>query len=205
LGYFCIGDPTAMMENAAILVFTNSSSVETRRDAMGTDSVRLFDRRLCDDILALDNLTLEPFVSSHLEELDQFNELRYGFADIDAVPNRIRQLNESGLSEQELKCILVESLCPLGERLYVDYWGSYAEVFVGDPPGSIPDFEIFPHLREQRFLLLRPEHLDQMLGSLFTHRADLRVMLEKAISLLTQWRDHCMNDKNTMVAYYLAT
>lgn len=172
---------------------------------MGTDWVRLFDKRLCDDILALDNSTLATFVSSPLGELEQYNEFRNGFADNVAVPARIRQLHESGLSEQQLKCILVNSLCPLGEWLYVDYWGCYAEVFVGDPPGSIPDLVIFPHLQEEQFLLLRPEHVDQILGSLTAHRADLRVMRGKDISLLMQWRDRCLNDENMMVAYFLDT
>ena len=78
----------------------------------------------------------------------------------------------------------------------------YAEVFDGNPPGSIPDLEIFPHLQEQRFLLLRPEHVEQMLISLSSHRAEVTTMEEEDISLLKQWRERCSNDKSKMVAYF---
>jgi hypothetical protein len=44
---------------------------------------------------------------------------------------------------------------------------------------------------------------DQMIRSLNAHRNELRVMKEKHIVLLQQWRDRCSNDDGTMVAYFL--
>jgi hypothetical protein len=170
---------------------------------MGTDWVRLFDKRLCDEIVALDRTALTIFVSSRLGELDQYNEFRFGFAEDVPVPDRIQHLIESGLSEQQLKYVLVDSLCVFGERRHLDYWACYAEVFNDDPPGSIPDREIFPHVQEEQFLLLRPEHVDQMIRSLDAHRREVTVMEEKDIALLRQWRDRCMIDNGTMVAYFL--
>ena len=169
---------------------------------MGTDWVRLFDKRLCDEIVAFDSSALANFVSSRLGEFDQYNVLRFGFTDKVSVPDRIKHLIESGLSEQELKYDLVDSLCVFGEWLYVDYWACYVEVFNDDPPGSIPDREIFPHVQEQQFLLLRPEHLDQMIRSLDAHRSQVTVMEEKDIALLRLWRDRCVTDNRTMVAYF---
>jgi hypothetical protein len=170
---------------------------------MGTDWVRLFKKRLCDEIVALDSSALATFVSSHFADLEETSEFRCGFAESLSVPDRLRQFQDSGLSELELKLSLIDSLCVFGRWLYLDYWACYAEVFASDPAGSIADLDLFPDLRERRFLLLRPEHLDQMLGSLDVHRAEVRVMQEKDISLLKQWRDQCSNDPSTMVAYFI--
>jgi hypothetical protein len=170
---------------------------------MGCDWVRLFNKRLCDEILAINNSALADFVASHLRQLDEYNEFRFGFAEEVPIPDRIRHLRESGISEPELKRILVDSLCVFGEWLNVDYWACYAEVFGDDPPGSVWDREIFPHLQSPHFLLLRPEHVDRMIGSLYAHRAEVTVMEEKDILLLTQWREQCSNDTSTMVAYFL--
>jgi hypothetical protein len=170
---------------------------------MGTDWVRLFKKRLCDEIVALDPSGLATFLSCHLADLDEHSEFCYGFAESLPAPDRLRQLQASGLSEQELKRSLVDSLCVFGEWLYLDYWACYTEVFVSNPAGSIADLDIFPHLREQRFLLLRPEHVDQMIESLDAHRAGVRMMQEKDVLLLMHWRDQCLNDPTTMVAYFL--
>lgn len=170
---------------------------------MGADWVRLFDMRLCDEIVALDRSALTIFVSSRVGELDQYNILRFGFAEDVPVSERIQHLIGSGLSEQELKYDIVDSLCVFGEWLYVDYWACYAEVFGSGPPGSIPDREIFSHVQEQHFLLLRPEHVDQMIRSLDAHRSEVTAMDEKDIALLRKWRDRCATDRGTMVAYFL--
>jgi hypothetical protein len=171
---------------------------------MATDWVRLFDKGLCDEIVALSYSTLANFVAPRLRELEKYNVFRFGFSEETPAADRVRLLLESGLSEQELKRILVDSLCVFGEWLYLDYWASYSEVFGYDPPGSISAMEIFPNLQELHFLLLRPEHLDQMLGSLDAHRAEVTVMEEKDISQLIQWRERCSNDSSMMVAYFLS-
>jgi hypothetical protein len=171
---------------------------------MGADWVRLFDKRLCDEIVALDSAALTSFVSSHLAELDQYNIFRFGFAEDVSVSNRIQHLIASGQTEQELKYDLVDSLCVFGEWLYLDYWACYVEVFGSDPPGSIPDREIFPHVKEQQFLLLRPEHVEQMIRSLDDHLSEVTVMDANSIALLRQWRDRCSIDNRTMVAYFLS-
>ena len=169
---------------------------------MGCDWVRLFNKGLCDEILALNNSALADFVASRILQLDEYSEFRFGFMEEVPIPDRIRHLRESGLSEPELKHVLVNSLCVFGEWLYVDYWACYAEVFGDDPPGSVSDRELFPNLPSPHFLLLQPEHVDRMIGSLDLHRAEVTVMVDKEISLLTQWRHRCATDDSTMVAYF---
>jgi len=44
--------------------------------------------------------------------------------------------------------------------------------------------------------------VDQMLQSLDAHRSQVTVMEEKDIALLREWRDTCMIDTHTMVAYF---
>lgn len=169
---------------------------------MGCDWVRLFNKGLCDEILALNNSALADFVASHILQLDENSEFRFGFTEEVPIPDRIRRLRESGLAESELKRVLVDSLCVFGEWLYVDYWACYAEVFGDDPPGSVSDRELFPHLRSPHFLLLQADHVDRMIGSLSLHRAEVTVMGEKEISLLEQWRHRCTTHDSTMIAYF---
>lgn len=102
-----------------------------------------------------------------------------------------------------LKADLVDHLCVISDDLTVDYWGCNSEVFSkGDPPGSIPDYEIFPHIKEQRYLLLRPEHVEQMIVSLKAHWTEVQVMQEVQLSQLQDWKTRCVEDSAYMVAYF---
>jgi hypothetical protein len=107
-----------------------------------------------------------------------------------------------GRTEEEVKCDLVEHLYISTERLVLDYWACYLEVFTGDAPGSIPDYKLFPHLTEQRYLLLLAEHVDLMLASLNSHRGEVVVMSDVDISMLRSLRDQCTADAGKMVAYF---
>jgi hypothetical protein len=157
---------------------------------MGTDWARLFDKRQCDEILALKPSEVPRFAQDRLHLFAEFNEWRDRFGEEESASER-------------LKYKLVDSLCVTGDWLYLDYWACYAEVFVTDPPGSIPDYELFPHLEEQGFLLLLPTHVDRMLASLAAHHSELRVMSPEHVAQLRQWRDECARDSEKMVAYFL--
>lgn len=134
---------------------------------MAADWVSLFDKRLCDGIISLAPANLSAFVEAHLASLHDLSEFKCGFAQDIPANVRLRQLREQGRSDGELKADLVEHLCVSSDRLTVDYWGCYAEVFSSnDPAGSIPDYAVFPHIKQQGYLLLRPEHVDRMLASL---------------------------------------
>lgn len=89
------------------------------------------------------------------------------------------------------------------EGIYLDYWGCYAEVFDGPPEGSISSLDYLPDEEEETFLLLRPDHIDQMVKSLHEHRNDLNIMDEEQIGKLEKWRDFCVANPNYMVAYFM--
>jgi len=170
---------------------------------MGTDWVRLFNKQLCDQIIALAPANTAAFVESHFSLLHDFSEFKCGFSQDVPASVRLARLLEQGRSDEQLKADLVEHLCVSGDRLAIDYWGCYAEVFSsGDPPGSIPDYKLFPHIEEQTYLLLRPDHVEQMLASLERHRHEIRIMLEPQLAQLREWKTQCSKDSGLMVAYF---
>jgi len=186
---------------------TSSADLDSQQSekviGMGADWMCLFDKRLCDEILSLAPATIHIFVQAHLLQLHDLSLFKCGFEE--GVPTAVRftRLREQGRTDDELKADLVEHLCVSRERLTIDYWGCYAEVFTsGDPPGSIPDYKLFPHIEQQGYLLLRPEHVDRMLASLKEHRRDLRIMTEQQISQLRHWTAHCKKDPGYMMAYF---
>jgi len=152
---------------------------------MGADWVSQFNRQLCDEIGSLTPTSTVSFVESHLRELNGFSELKCGLDEGLPALARVQHVIALGRTEEDLKAGLVEHLCASAKRITLDYWACYAEVFKGcDPPGSIPDFKLFPHLKEQQFLLLLPPHVEQMLASLQDHRSEVTVMSEENISEL---------------------
>lgn len=170
---------------------------------MGADWVSLFNKRLCDEILSLSSANIAPFLESHLCTLGEFSEFKCGFEETVPASIRVNQLHELGRTDDELKADLVDHLCISSDHLTVDYWGCYAEVFsTGDPPGSIPDYRMFPHIKEQRYLLLGPEHVNEMLASLEEHWLEVQVMREAQLSQLRLWRTRCVEDSGYMVAYF---
>ncbi len=117
---------------------------------MGTDSLKLFNKSLDDQMLAMER---EPLVA---------------------------------LGDQEI---------------YLDYWGCYAAVFDGHPEGSISSLDYLPNQEEETFLLLRPDHVDKMIKSLYDHMNDLSVMDKEQIEQVEKWRDFCAANPSYMVAY----
>jgi hypothetical protein len=112
---------------------------------MGTDSVKLFNKTLADQILAMEQNSLTPFLEENI--------------------------------------------------------GCYAEVFKGDPEGSILNTDLLPDQEEERFSLLVPDSVAQMIKSLYEHLDDLRVMSRKEIEEVERWRDLCETNRDFMVAY----
>src|SRR6476646_11270579 len=124
---------------------------------MGADWVSLFNKHLCDEIISLAPANMPAFVEAISERLNELSELQCGFVRDFPATARLGQLREQGRTDEELKADLVDHLCVSRDRLTIDYWGCYAEVFTsGDPPGSIPDYTLFPHIKQQGYLLLRP-------------------------------------------------
>ena len=168
---------------------------------MGADWLRLFDKKLCDEIVCLSTDTLPAFVERHLGRLGEFSMFRLDFGNT-AVQDRVQRLLEGGNTEARLREALVDELCFDRQMISLDYWGCYVEVFAAaDPPGAISDYRFFPERQQQSFLLLMPEHVDRILESLDLHRAELTVMTDADVNVVRQWRDMCTADRSQMVAY----
>jgi hypothetical protein len=140
----------AQVESCSLGAAEQRRYASTVGEGMGTDSVKLFDKALADQMLAEGR---DPLVA-------------------------------------------------LGdEEIYLDYWGSYAEVFNGHPEGSISSLDYLPDEEEETFLLLRPDHVDRMVRSLNEHRGDLNIMDKEQLEKLERWRDFCAANPSHMVAY----
>jgi hypothetical protein len=173
------------------------------RRCMGTDSVGLFDKRFCDQILVLDGAGLAEFVCSRRKDFGEFSIFRFGFAPETSGTERVVEWMGQSMTLDALRLELVQELCFLSESLPVDSWGCFAEVFSSaTPPGAISNLALFPQEEEERFLLLRPEHVAHMLQSLRAHRSELRIMSDSDLARLEAWREMCALDAGQMVAYF---
>jgi len=174
---------------------------------MGTDSVKLFNKALADQILALEQAPLVHFLEENINTLKQkaftislivFEMKESGGSVSDAV--------ESLLSGEQtftnLRADIAQDFGFEDEEIYLDYWGCYSHVFSGHPEGSISSLDYLPNQVEEIFLLLRAEHVDQMVKSLHEHADDLKVMKASDIERLEEWRDLCAADPRYIVAYH---
>ncbi len=171
---------------------------------MGTDQIALFNKDRCDRILSLEGPALDEFVSPLPWSYDRSSPLQRGFAESSSIAERIAKLRSRGILEETLKMMLVEHFCLSPERISLDYWACYSVVFKHDPPGSIPDLELFPGREEQHFLLLNGEHVSQMMASLELLRKKLTVMSDTSVLVLRYWQELCVRDPNYMVAYFFS-
>jgi hypothetical protein len=87
------------------------------------------------------------------------------------------------------------------EEILLDYWGCHSHVFDGNPPGSISSLDYISDEDGEIFVLLRPEHVDQIVKSLLAHADDLRVMNTEQVAKVAKWRDYCRTNPRYLVAY----
>src|SRR5215510_10346754 len=102
---------------------------------MGTDSVKLFNKAVADQILVMEQRALVDFLEQNIDVLKRktftlslivFDREKNGGSVSDAV--------ERVLSEQtftELKVNVARDFAFGDEEIYLDYWGCYSHVFVG--------------------------------------------------------------------------
>ena len=171
-------------------------SVTSRKESMGTDSVKLFNKTLADRILAMSREELVSFLEENIGALRQklsilnlvlFEMKKKG----DSVSDSIDFLISGGQSFTQLSAELAQDFAFGDAEIHLDYWGCYAHVFDGHPESSISSLNYLPDQEEETFLLLRTEHVDSMLESLQKHANDLRVMSKRDIETLEQWRNFC--------------
>jgi len=174
---------------------------------MGTDSVKLFNKALADQILAMEQATLVHFLEEHIDTLKQKTftislivfEMKESSA---SVSDAVGSLLSGEQTFTNLRADVAQDFGFGDEEIYLDYWGCYSHVFSGHPEGSISSLDYLPNQLEEIFLLLRAEHVDQMIKSLHEHADDLKVMKASDIERLEEWRDLCTTDPRYMVAYH---
>ncbi|MBA2341455.1 MAG: hypothetical protein H0V88_13780 [Pyrinomonadaceae bacterium] len=173
---------------------------------MGTDSIKLFDKALADQILVMERESLTRFLEDNLSALKQkefvLNPVMYEIEENGgSIPDTLERLLSSEYTLTGLKSELAQDFAFGDEEIYLDYWGCYAEVFDGHPEGSISSLDYFPDHEEETFLLLRPDHVDQMIRSLCNHMDDLSIMNKEQIEKVGRWRDFCAANPSYMIAY----
>jgi hypothetical protein len=87
------------------------------------------------------------------------------------------------------------------EEIFLDYWGCYEQVFDGRPEGSVSSRELLQPEEEGTFLLLRAEHVDQIIKSLYRHLDELRCTTKEQLSTLEKWKSLSLANHQHMVAY----
>lgn len=174
---------------------------------MGTDSVKLFNKALADQILAMRRGPLTSFLEENIGALQQkrstlslivFEMGQNG----GSVSDSVERLLSGEQTFTELRVDVAQDFAFGDQEINLDYWGCYAHVFNGHPESSISSLDYLPDQEEEIFLLLRPEHIDQMIESLHEHADDLRVMSTGDIETLEQWRNFCGDVPGYMVAYH---
>jgi hypothetical protein len=87
------------------------------------------------------------------------------------------------------------------EEIFLDCWGCYEQVFDERPPGSISSRDLLQPEEEGTFLLLRAEHVDQIIKSLRSHLDELRVTTVGQLGTLEKWKSLSLANHRHMVAY----
>jgi hypothetical protein len=87
------------------------------------------------------------------------------------------------------------------EEIFLDYWGRYEQVFAKRPNDSISSRELLQPEEEGTFLLLRSEHVDQIIKSLYSHIDELSVMTKEQLGTLEEWKSLSLANHRHMVAY----
>ena len=173
---------------------------------MGTDSIKLFNKTLADEILAMER---EPLTRFLVKNLDAFRRKKFCFnavlLEVDqnggSVPNVVERLLTEEYTLAELKAEVARDLAFGEEEILLDYWGCFVAVFDGYPVGSISSLKYLPDEKEETFVLLQAAHVNQMIESLYEHLDDLRVMDKEEIKKVEEWRDYCIANSGYMVAY----
>lgn len=87
------------------------------------------------------------------------------------------------------------------EEIVLDYWGRYEQVFDKRPAGSVSSQELLQPEAEGTFLLLRSEHVGQIIEALRSHADELRVTTAAQLDTLERWKSLSLANHRHMVAY----
>lgn len=118
---------------------------------MGTASVKLFNKAVANQILAMEQASL-------VFEVDQNGG---------SVSETIGRLLSGEQTFTEMKADVTQDFGFRDEEIQFDYWGCYSHVFNGYPEGSISSLGYLPNQEEKIFLLtqLSTRRSDRWLSS----------------------------------------
>jgi hypothetical protein len=171
---------------------------------MGTDSLKLFNKTLADQILAMARESLIRFLEENIGILKQKNSLSTVLYEVEqrgiSVSDAVNRLLSEEFTLTGLKIEVIDDFAFGDEEIYLDYWGCYI-VFDGYPEGAISSLDYLPDQEEEIFILLRPDHVDQMIKSLYDHINDLEIMVEEEIEKVEEWRNYCAANPSYLMAY----
>jgi hypothetical protein len=87
------------------------------------------------------------------------------------------------------------------EEIFLDEWGLYERVFDERPRGSVSSRDYFQPESEGTFLLLRAEHVEQIIKALRSRLGQLRITTAEQLATLERWWDLSLANHRHMVAY----
>ena len=174
---------------------------------MGTDFVKLFNKALADQILAMGQEPLTSFLEENISALQQKPAtLSLVLLEMEqkgsSVSDSVERLLSVEQTFSQLRAEVAQDFAFGDAEIYLDYWGCYAHVFSDHPDLSISSVDYLPDQEEETFLLLRPQHIAQMIASLREHGDDLTVMSIDDIKKLEEWMNFCVADPRYMLSYH---
>jgi hypothetical protein len=173
---------------------------------MGTDSIKLFNKTLADQILAMKRKPLTHFLEENIDILKRkeftLNSVVCMMEQSNcSVSDAVERLLSEEYTLRSLKSEVAQDFAFGDEEIYLDYWGCFGEVFDDYPEGSIPSLEYLPDQEEEIFLLLRPDHVDRIVKALYEHIDELKIMNKEMIGKVEKCKDYCTTNPGYMVAY----
>lgn len=95
----------------------------------------------------------------------------------------------------------ISAVCLCEAKIYLDYYGCFAHLG-SEWENTISSLEIFPDCEDgETFILLQPEHVDEIVRSLRENIKILTVMSEKEINEILKFKEICAANDGLMVAY----
>lgn len=174
---------------------------------MGTDYLQRFDGALAARIRSLDagelaDLLAERFAGWSVRGRRPFSEaLALALRTARPLHAIVEELLAEGCALDDLRNDAVYDLCLQGEDVRLDSWGCYTEVFPAEAEGAVSSLEVLPGTEEELFLLLRPDHVDEIVRSLRAHVHELTAMSPAHIEVIARLRDACAAAPEQRVAY----
>ena len=95
----------------------------------------------------------------------------------------------------------ISAVCFSEAEIYLDYYGCFAHL--GDKwENTISSLEFFPDCEDgETFILLQPEHVNEIVNSLRENIKRLTLMSEQEINEILKFNKLCAENDGLMVAY----